>query len=342
MGVASTSGTVTLNAGTSISNSNGVATDVTAGTLGATAGTSIDLDTMVGTATLTGPAGTATTGNITLDNSGTLLLGQANAGGGLSVTNSGGVLTLGTAGTQVKSGGATTVANTGGGADLVNVNVGGNLTVTNTGGALTLGTATTSVTSGGRVKIENTDDDIEVRHLVSTQATARTVTVVDIKAAGSIWSNRVGDPAQSIEMASGRLSLQAVGGSIGTQARPLQVLIGAPGTSAVVLGAGGGSPVAVGGDTTGVKPEILFSGGCIFWNAFSSCSITDTAAGAAVSDLLTNPAGQEVFEAVESQMIETLGDPSEQIEEELRLEDEDLPQDDKQKEEELKRRRSQQ
>jgi hypothetical protein len=36
---------------------------------------------------------------------------------------------------------------------------------------------------------------------------------------------------------------------------------------------------------------------------------------------LTGPQGQSAFEPVESQMIEVVGDPSEQIEEELRLEE---------------------
>jgi hypothetical protein len=51
----------------------------------------------------------------------------------------------------------------------------------------------------------------------------------------------------------------------------------------------------------------------------------ETGVGQQVSAVSATVPGQEVFEAVESQILEVIGDPSEQIEEELRLEEEDVP-----------------
>jgi hypothetical protein len=86
--------------------------------------------------------------------------------------------------------------------------------------------------------------------------------------------------------------------------------------------------------------------GLVLWNGRGSGIDPTKGAGQNVAAVLANPAGQEVFEAVESQIIETLGDPSQQIEEELRLEEEDVAPGetdaDKEKEEEEKRRRSKQ
>jgi hypothetical protein len=64
----------------------------------------------------------------------------------------------------------------------------------------------------------------------------------------------------------------------------------------------------------------------------------ETAAGASVAAVSAAVPGQGVFEAVASQMIEVLGDPSEQIEEELKLEGEE-PAADAAKEEERRRRK---
>jgi hypothetical protein len=65
----------------------------------------------------------------------------------------------------------------------------------------------------------------------------------------------------------------------------------------------------------------------------------ETAAGQGVAVVSAAVPGQGVFEAVESQMIEVLGDPSEQIEEELKLEGEEAPAGVTKEEEERRRRR---
>jgi len=65
----------------------------------------------------------------------------------------------------------------------------------------------------------------------------------------------------------------------------------------------------------------------------------ETAAGATVAAVSAAVPGEGVFEAVESQMIEVLGDPSEQIEEELKLEEEEAPVGAPEEEEKRRRRR---
>jgi hypothetical protein len=61
-------------------------------------------------------------------------------------------------------------------------------------------------------------------------------------------------------------------------------------------------------------------------------------AGQAVAAIAASAQAQSAFEAVESQIIEVVGDPSEQIEEELRM-DEEVPPSDSTDEEERKKKR---
>jgi hypothetical protein len=263
MGVATTTGTVTLTAATTIGNNNGSTTDVTASALNATAGTSITLDTAVGTASLTGPGGTPTTGNITLSNTGgPLTLTKVQAGDDVKVTNATGVLTLG----RVEAAGFV---------DLANLN-----------GAIL--------------------DDNSVSPAVIAGAGA----TLSAKGVGGV----VGDN----------------GNALGTRVTGGLFTIQAGGTSGSV--SGNIDAVSLGGrapDTIDTPSPIILDGRLTDPNVLSAI----LQAGQTVAAIVASAQAQSAFEAVESQIIEVVGDPSEQIEEELRMDEEVSPSDSKDEEE---------
>ncbi|MFA5028881.1 MAG: hypothetical protein WC713_13500, partial [Candidatus Methylomirabilota bacterium] len=298
-----------------------------------TAGNDIGITVPGGSLTLTNPLTTGGAGAATLSAGGSIASANGAAvdvtASSLSATAGSGSIALDTAVSTAVLTAATPTAgtitlNSTGSTTLTSVTAGGDLSITNSGPVLTLGTAATKVESGGTTSVSNSGGDIVFFQLASDKA-------VSVVAARHIESGVAGTAPADIEVKSGGdVRLQSgghvggLGGSGSATTDNFYINYVVPGSGKTVFVGGGDGIIAIiGGDSTGSRLTVSSPpSGRIVWNGFTEASQESTA-GSEISSVLKNPAGEEVFEAVESQMIEVLGDPSEQIEEELQFEEED-------------------
>jgi hypothetical protein len=187
------------------------------------------------------------------------------------------------------------------------VSSGGDLTITNSTGLVTLGL----VQSGGAMKITNDG--------------------------GSIVDNDTFTPS----LIAGSGATLSASGSVGTATNPLNVSVSDGLLSIAAFGTDGPISFNVSGIPADSVRRLNDPPGDTVINGRSELvkKAQETAAGQGVAAVSAAVPGQGVFEAMESQMIEVLGDPSEQIEEELKLEGEEAPVGATKEEEERRRRR---
>ena len=202
----------------------------------------------------------------------------------------------------------------------------GNITLSNTGGPLTL----TSVQAGGDVKVTNATGVLTLGQV----AAAGNVDLANLN--GAILDDNSVSPAL-IAGAGATLSAKGPSGTVGDNGNALSTrvtgglfAIQADATSGSVSGNidaaswGGRAP-----DTIDTPSPIILDGRLTDPNVLSA----PQQAGQAVAAISASAQAQSAFEAVETQIIEVVGDPSEQIEEELRLDEGVSPCDSKDAEE---------
>ena len=197
---------------------------------------------------------------------------------------------------------------------------------------VTMGTADPGVSSGGDLTITNSTGLVTLGLVQSSGAMKIT------NDGGSIVDNDVFRPS----LVAGTGATLSASGSVGTATNPLNLEVSGGQLFLEIFGQEG--PVS--GNIAG---PILVDNvrrlndppGDIMINGRSELvrKAQETAAGQGVAVVSAAVPGQGVFEAVESQMIEVLGDPSEQIEEELKLEGEEAPAGVTKEEEERRRRK---
>ena len=137
------------------------------------------------------------------------------------------------------------------------------------------------------------------------------------------------------------MSAKGASGTVGDSGNALGVKVTA-GLFTIQAGGASGSvsgnvdAVSLGGrapDTIDAPSPVILDGHLTDPYLFSA-----TQGGQAVAAISASAQAQSAFEAVESQIIEVVGDPSEQIEEELRM-DEEVPPSDSKEDEERKQKR---
>jgi hypothetical protein len=299
------SGGITLRSGGTMTISN-TSLDSTSGDMDLTsdtAGIEMGVATTGGTVALTAATTISNSNGSTTDVTASKLF--ATAGTSIDLDTAVGTASLtGPGGTPTT--GNITLSNTGGPLTLTSVQAGGDVKVTNATGVLTLG----QVDASGNVNLLNLNGAILDDNSVSPALIAGAGATLSAKGP----SGTVGDNGNA-------LSTRVTGGLFAIQA---DATSGSVSGNIDAASWGGRAP-----DTIDTPSPIILDGRLTDPNVLSATQ----QAGQAVAAISASAQAQSAFEAVETQIIEVVGDPSEQIEEELRLDEGVSPCDSKDAEE---------
>ncbi|MCX5734160.1 MAG: hypothetical protein NTW68_07530, partial [candidate division NC10 bacterium] len=356
--VSSGSGNLTLTANTNVDLSNAAA-DLTTGGTGSITVRAINgsllmaeeatIQTAAGRIALESYGAMTISNTSLISSSGDMYLTSDTAGIEMGVANTGGIVTLTAATTIGNNNGSTTdvtasvLTATAGTSITLDTAVGtasltgpgstrttGDITLSNTGGPLKL----TSVQSGGDIKVTNATG-------VMTLGQVEAAGFVDLANLNGAIMGGSFSPAV-IAGTGATLSAKGASGVVGDSGNALGVkvmggifTIQAGGTSGSV--SGNINAVSLGGrapDTIDTPSPVMLDGRLTDPYLLSATQ----QAGQAVAAISASAQAQSAFEAVESQIIEVVGDPSEQIEEELRMDEEVSPSDSKEDDERKQKR----